>query len=122
LVVQFKKGDLDVGWIFNEELMPIFVEELHPNEFFFDKKRKVVVRQGLYQREGVMAIKFKIMTDGKAKKEEELTDEIEGTLGTYAATNQYSIGTLKAQLKRNNLLINKLEAKLLLLKRMSRTR
>jgi hypothetical protein len=77
-------------------LTPIFVEELPPNEFFFDKKRKVVVRQGLYQREGVMDKKFKIMTDGKAAKEEEFTNEITGTLGAYDTTNQYSVGTLKA--------------------------
>jgi hypothetical protein len=109
--LQFTKGNPDAGWIFNEELMPISVEELPPNEFFFDKKRKVVVRQELYQREGVVAKKFKIMTDGKAVKEEEFADEIAGTLGAYATANQYSVGTLKAQLKRKNLLISKLEAK-----------
>jgi hypothetical protein len=70
-----------------------------------------MVRQELYQREGVMAKKFKIMTDGKAVKEEEFADEIAGTLGVYATANQYSVGTLKAQLKRKNLLISKLEAK-----------
>jgi hypothetical protein len=58
-----------------------------------------MVRQGLYQREGVVAKKFKIMTDGKAVKEEEFADEIAGTLGAYATANQYSVGTLKAQLK-----------------------
>jgi hypothetical protein len=42
--LQFTKGNPDEGWIFNEELTPISVEELPPNEFFFDKKRKVVVR------------------------------------------------------------------------------
>jgi hypothetical protein len=109
--LQFTKGDLDAGWIFNEELTPISVEELPPNEFFFDKKRKVMVRQGLYQREGVMAKIFKIMTDGKAAKEEEFANEIAGTLAAYATSNQYSVGTLKAQLKQKNLLINKLEAK-----------
>jgi hypothetical protein len=97
--LQFTKGNPDAGWIFNEELMPISVEELPPNEFFFDKKRKAMVRQELYQREGVVAKKFKIMTDGKAVKEEEFTDEIAGTLGAYATANQYSVGTLKAQLK-----------------------
>jgi hypothetical protein len=59
-----------VGWILNEELTPISIEELPPNKCFFDKKRKVVVRQELYQKEGVMAKIFKIMTDGKAVKEE----------------------------------------------------
>jgi hypothetical protein len=105
------KGNLDAGWIFNEELTPISVEELPPNEFFFDKKRKSMVRKELYQREVVVAKKFKIMIDGKAVKEEEFTDKIARTLGAYATTNQYSVGTLKAQLKRKNLLINKLEAK-----------
>jgi hypothetical protein len=97
--LQFTKGDPDVGWIFNEELMPIFIEELLPNKFFFDKKRKAVVSKGLYQREGVMAKKFKIMIDGKAAKVEEFTDEIAGKLGAYATTNKHSVGTLKAQLK-----------------------
>jgi hypothetical protein len=82
--LQFTKGNPDAGWIFNEELRPIFVEELPPNEFFFDKKKKVVVRQELYQKEGVMAKKLKIMIDGKAVKEEEFADEIAGTLGAYA--------------------------------------
>jgi hypothetical protein len=72
---------------------------LPPNEFFFDRKRKAVVRQALYEREGVVAKKFKIMTDRKAMKEEEFAYEIAGTLGAYATTNQYLVGTLKAQLK-----------------------
>jgi hypothetical protein len=109
--LQFTKGNPDAGWIFNEELTPIYVEELPPNEFFFDKKRKAVVRQELYQREGVVAKKFKIMTDGKAVKEEEFTDVIARTPGAYATANQYLVGTLKAQWKRKNLLISKLEAK-----------
>jgi hypothetical protein len=97
--LQFTKGNPDEGWIFNEELMPIFVEELPPNEFFFDKKIKAMVRQGFYQKEGVVAKKFKIMTDGKAAKEEKFVEEIVGMLGAYATTNQYSVGTLKTQLK-----------------------
>ena len=32
-------------------------------------------------------------------------------MGAYATANQYSVGTLKAQLKRKNFLIGKLEAK-----------
>ena len=43
-------------------------------------------------------------------EEEEFTDEVAGTLGAYATTNQYSVGTLKALLKQKKLLINKLEA------------
>jgi hypothetical protein len=97
--LQFTKGNLDAGWIFNEELTPISVEEMPPNEFFFEQKRKVVVRQGFYQKGSVVAKKFKIMTDGKVTKEGEFVEEIDGTLGDYATANQYSVGTLMAQLK-----------------------
>ena len=51
------------------------------------------------------------MTDGKAAKEETFVEEIARMLGAYAIANQYSVGTLKAHLKRKNLLISKLEAK-----------
>jgi hypothetical protein len=85
--LQFTKGNPDEGWIFNEELTPISVEEMLPNEFFFDKKRKVVVRQGFYQKEGVVAKKIKIITDGKAAKEEKFAEEIVGMLGAYAIAN-----------------------------------
>jgi hypothetical protein len=97
--LQFTKGNPDEGWIFNEDLMPISIEELPPNEYLFDKKRKVVVRQGFYQKEGVEDKKIKIMTDGRSTKEEEFAEEIAGTLGDYATSNQYSVWTLTAQLK-----------------------
>jgi hypothetical protein len=51
------------------------------------------------------------MIDGKATKEEKFAEEIARMLGAYATTNQCSVGTLTAQLKRKNLLIGKLEAK-----------
>jgi hypothetical protein len=82
-----------------EKLTPIAVEELPPNEFFFDKKRKVVVRQELYQEAGTVSKKYKILTDGKDMKKVEFTTQIAGTLGAFATTNQYSVGTLKDQLK-----------------------
>jgi hypothetical protein len=77
-------------------MTPISVEEMPHNEFFFDKKRKAMVKKELYQREGIVTKKFKITIDGKAVKEEEFAEEIVGTLGAYAMANQYSVGTLKA--------------------------
>jgi len=38
--------------------------------------------------------------------------QIVGTLGAFTTANQYSVGTLKDQLKRKNHLIKTLEAKL----------
>jgi hypothetical protein len=44
------------------------VEELPLNDFFFDKKRKVIVKQELYQELGMVAKKFKILVDWRAMK------------------------------------------------------
>ena len=38
--LQSTQGNIDAGWILNEELRPIRMEDLPPNEFFFDKKRE----------------------------------------------------------------------------------
>jgi hypothetical protein len=43
--LQSAQGDISEGWIFCEEMRPIRAEELPPNEFFFDKKRKAVVKR-----------------------------------------------------------------------------
>jgi protein subunit release factor B len=45
-------------------------------------------------------------------KKEEFATQIAGTLGDFATANQYSVGSLKEQLKRKNRLIKTLEAKL----------
>jgi hypothetical protein len=110
--LQSTKGNIDMGWIFNEELRVIRMEELLSNELFFDKKRKAVVKREFYQEEGSMAKKFKVLTDGKDMKKEEFATEIAGTLGAYDTENQFSFRVLKNQLKRKNHLIKTLEAKL----------
>jgi hypothetical protein len=109
--LQSTQGNIEEGWIFNEELRPIRAEELPPNEFFFDKKRKAVVKREFYQEGESTVKKFKVMTDGKNKKNEQFATEIAGTLGAYASANQFSVGLLKNQLKRKNRLIKTLEAR-----------
>jgi hypothetical protein len=110
--LQSAQGNVSEGWIFDEELRPIRAEELPPNEFFFDKKRKAVVKREFYQEGESTAKKYKIMTDGKNKKSDQLATEIAGTLGAYASANQFSVGQLNNQLKRKNRLIRTLEARL----------
>jgi hypothetical protein len=75
------------------------VEELPLNEFFFDKKRKAVLRQELYQEAGIVSKKFKIIIDGRTMKKEEFATQIAKTLGAFSTRNQYSVGNLKDQLK-----------------------
>jgi hypothetical protein len=68
--LQSTQGNIDAGWIINEELRRIRVEELPPNEFFFDKKRKAVVKREFYQEGESTAKKYKVTTYGKDKKNE----------------------------------------------------
>jgi hypothetical protein len=110
--LQSTQGNIDARWIFNEELRPIRVEELPPNEFFFDKKRKAVVKREFYQEGDSTTKKYKVITDGKDKKNEQFTTKIAGTLGEYATMNQFSVGVLKNQLKQKNHLIKTLEDRL----------
>jgi hypothetical protein len=110
--LQSTQGNIDAGWIFNEELRPIRVEELPLNEFFFDKKRKAVVKREFYQEGVSIAKKYKVITDGKDKRNEQFAIEIVGTLGAYATANKFSTGILKNQLKQKNRLIKTLEARI----------
>ena len=71
------------------------MEELPSNELFFDKKRKIVVKREFYQEGESTTKKYKVLTDGKDKKNEQFATEITGTLGAYATTNQFSVRVLK---------------------------
>jgi len=75
--------------------MPITVEELPSNKFFFDKKRKSIVKQYIYREASTVDKKFKILSDGKSMKKEEFTTQIAGTLGDFATSNQYSFNDQK---------------------------
>jgi hypothetical protein len=110
--LQSTKGNPDAGTIFKEDLTPISVEELPPSDFFFSKKRKVVVKRETHQRVGAAAKRYRVLTDGEALEEVEFTEEVAGTLGAYATTNQYSVGTLKEWLKQKDLLISKLQTQI----------
>jgi outer membrane biosynthesis protein TonB len=110
--LQSAQGNVQEGWIFGEELRPIRAEELPPNEFFFDKKRKAVVKQEFHQEGESTVKKYRVITDGKNKKKDEFATEIAGTLGAYATTNQFSVAALKNQLKAKNQLIKTLEARI----------
>jgi hypothetical protein len=112
--LQSAQAGVNEGWIFGEELRPIRADELPPNEFFFDKKRKAVVKREIYQEGQSTAKRFKIIADGMNKRKDEFATEIAGTLGAYATANQVSVEGLKRQLKAKNRLIKTLEARLTL--------
>ena len=70
------------------------------------------MKKEFYQEGESTVKKYKIMTDGKNKKSDQLAIEIAGTLGAYASSNKFSVGLLNNQLKRKNRLIRTLEARL----------
>jgi hypothetical protein len=93
--LQFTRGNPDAEVIFIEDLMPIPMEEIPPSDFFFSKKRKVVVKREMHQRAGATVKRHRVLIDGEALEEVEFAEEVAGSLGAYATTNQFSVGTLK---------------------------
>jgi hypothetical protein len=107
--LQFTRGNPNTEAIFIEDLTPISVEELPPSDFFFSKKRKVVVKRETHQKEGAAVKRHRVLIDGEALEEVEFVEEVVGLLGDFATTNQFSVGNLKERLKQKELLIIQLQ-------------
>jgi hypothetical protein len=90
---------------------PISTEEIPPSDFFFSKKRKVVVKREMHQREGATVKRHRVLLDGEALEEVDFVEEVAGSLGDFATTNQFSVGNLKERLKQKELLISQLQIK-----------
>jgi hypothetical protein len=82
-----------------------------PSEFFFSKKRRVVVRRETHQRDGATVKKHRVLLDGQALEEEDFATDVAGSLGDFATTNQFSVGNLKEKLKQKDLLVSQLQEK-----------
>jgi hypothetical protein len=81
------------------DLTPISFEELPPSNFFFSKKRKVVVKKEMHLKEGSAIKRHTVLIDGDALEEVEFTEEIAGSLGDFATCNQVLVENLKERLK-----------------------
>jgi hypothetical protein len=93
--LQFTRGNPNVEVIFIEDLAPISVEELPPSNFFFSEKRKAVVKREMHQKEGSVVKRHKVLIDGDTSEEVEFFEEVAGSLGDFATTNQFSVENLK---------------------------
>jgi hypothetical protein len=67
------------------------VEELPPSNLFFSKKRKVVVKREMHQKEGSSVKRHRVLIYGEALEKVEFTKEVAGALGDFATTNQFSV-------------------------------
>jgi hypothetical protein len=106
--LQFTRGNPNTEAIFISDFTPISVEEIPPTEFFFSKKRKVVVKKEMHMREGAMVKKHRVLLDGKNLEEEDFATEVAGSLGAFAMTNLFSVDNLKERLRQRNQLIKQL--------------
>jgi hypothetical protein len=63
------RGNPNIEVIFIENLTPISVEEIPPSEFFYNKKRKVVVKRETHQKEGSTVKRHRVLYDVQASEE-----------------------------------------------------
>jgi hypothetical protein len=84
--------------IYVSDLTPISREEIPSFDYFFSRKRKVVVKQEMHLREGTMVKKHKVLVDGQNLEEEDLSTEVVGSMGALAMANLFSADSLKTRL------------------------
>ena len=84
--------------------MPSPIEEIPPSNFVFSKKRKVVVKKEMHQKEGATVKKNRELLDGQNLEEEDFVVEVAGSLGDFATTNLFLVDNLKKKLKNNQVI------------------
>ena len=100
--LQFTRGNPNVEVILIGYHTPIPIEEIPPSDFFFSKKRKVVVKKEIHQKEGEIVKRHKILLDGQNLEEGDFATEVSGSLGDFATTNLFLVDNLKEKLKKKN--------------------
>jgi hypothetical protein len=98
--------------IYVSDLDPISIEEIPSSDFFFSKKRKVVVKQEMHLKEGTMVKKHRILVDGQNLEEEDFAMEVAGSLGDFSMTNLFSVDNLKSRLQQKNQMIAQLQSQI----------
>jgi hypothetical protein len=106
----FGNPSMDVLYV--SDLEPISRDEIPSSNYFFSKKRKVVLKQEIHARGNTMIKKHRIIIDGRKLKDREFATKIAGTMGALASTNLYSFNNLRNSLRQKDELIVQLEDKL----------
>jgi hypothetical protein len=97
--LQYNKGNLSAEVLFIEYFTPISATEMPPSEFFFNKKRRVVVKREIHQKEGATVTRHRMLFDGGALEEADFTSEVVGSLGAFATTNSVFSRELKRMIE-----------------------
>jgi hypothetical protein len=98
--------------IYASDLTPISRDEIPPSDYFFSKKRKVVLKQEMHQREGAMVKKHRVLIDGQNLEEEDFATEVAGSMGALATTNLFTVDSMRTRLKQSNNMIVQLQNQL----------
>jgi hypothetical protein len=102
-------GNPHKGALYMNDLEPISRDEIPSSDYFFSKKRKVVLKQELHPVGERTVKKNKIIIDGKKLKETEFATELVGTLGAIASANMCSIGNLITMMEQKDQEITQLQ-------------
>jgi hypothetical protein len=110
--LQSSFGTPNLEVIYVSDLTPISIEEIPSSDFFFSKKRKVVVKQEMHLKEGTMVKKHRVLLDGQNLEDEDFATEVAGSLGDFAMTNLFSVDNLKVRLRQRNQMISQLQGQI----------
>jgi hypothetical protein len=98
-----------MGALFVDDLTSISIDEIPPYDYFFRRKRKVVLIQEMYMKEGSMVKKNKVLLDGQNLEEEDFTIEIAGSMGAMETSNFFTMGNMITRIKKSNNMIAQLQ-------------
>jgi hypothetical protein len=88
------------------------MDDIPPSDYFFSRKRKVVLKQETHMKEGRMVKKHKVLIDGHNLEEEDFATEIAGSMGAMATTNFFTMGNMRMRIKKSNNMIAQLQDQL----------
>ena len=97
--LQSSFGTLSLEFIYVSDLTPISIKEIPSSDFFFSKKRKVVVKQEMHSKEGTMVKRHRVLLDGKILEDEDFAIEVVGSLGAFTMANLFFVDNLKVRLR-----------------------
>jgi hypothetical protein len=86
--LQSSFGFPQTGALFVDDLTSVSIDEIPPSDYFFSRKRKAILKQEMYMKEGSMVKKHKVLIDGH-NLEEDFTTKIAGSMGAMTTTNFY---------------------------------
>jgi hypothetical protein len=73
--------------IFIEDLTLSSAEEMPPSDFFFNKKRRAIIKRETHQKYGATVKRQRILYDGQGLDDTKFAMEMVGSLGTFSTTN-----------------------------------